>query len=278
VAEVSVLPPAVLVLIVILKEPLAVVNPDWDPGVLEALYEAAFSEPGAEIVGVLVGLPSRTNTPSRIAAMIPASSVQPPHRAQLGHSEWAYIHQMMARQFVVTTPSRSPSRRSEIKRVKTIAAPDIRPVPISRARLREGVTNFEEGNPMSTTAIIVVVVAAIILIASAIVVTRRARASKTEGRRERAGELRGTARAHELSAEREQATADQQTARAKGAQAQAQEKAAIARSETIAANERAESAAHSEGLAVEHHEQARELDPDVGDDHEADRADTTAGR
>jgi hypothetical protein len=74
-------------------------NPKWDAGVLEALYEAAFSQPGAEIIGVLVGQPSRTSTPPRIAAMIPASTAEYPHRPQLNHEAWAYIHSTMARYY-----------------------------------------------------------------------------------------------------------------------------------------------------------------------------------
>jgi hypothetical protein len=63
------------------------------------LYEAAFSQPGAEIVGVLVGYPSRTTVPPRIAAMIPASSARFPDRAQLDHDAWSYIHATMARYY-----------------------------------------------------------------------------------------------------------------------------------------------------------------------------------
>jgi hypothetical protein len=74
-------------------------HPAWNEGVLEALYEAAFSQPGAEIVGVLVGQPSRTSAPPQIAAMIPASSARFPEHAQLGHEAWAYIHSNMARYY-----------------------------------------------------------------------------------------------------------------------------------------------------------------------------------
>lgn len=74
-------------------------GPEWDDGVLQALYEAAFSQPGAEIVGVLVGQPSRTSVPPRIAAMIPASTARFPERAQLNHEAWAYIHSTMARYY-----------------------------------------------------------------------------------------------------------------------------------------------------------------------------------
>jgi len=52
--------------------------PEWDEGVLQALYEAAFSKPDSEIVGVLVGHPSRTSMPQRISAMIPASTAPAP--------------------------------------------------------------------------------------------------------------------------------------------------------------------------------------------------------
>lgn len=73
--------------------------PEWDAGVLHALYEAAFSKPSSEIVGVLVGHPSRTSMPQRISAMIPASSARAPEHAQLNHEAWAYVHSMMARYY-----------------------------------------------------------------------------------------------------------------------------------------------------------------------------------
>jgi hypothetical protein len=73
--------------------------PAWDDGVLQALYDAAFSKPDSEIVGVLVGRQSRTNMPQRISAMIPASTARTPKHAQLDHQAWAYIHSMMARYY-----------------------------------------------------------------------------------------------------------------------------------------------------------------------------------
>lgn len=74
-------------------------GPEWNEGVLQALYDAAFSKPGAEIVGVLVGHPSSTSVPPRVSAMIPASTARHPQRAQLNHQAWAYIHSMMARYY-----------------------------------------------------------------------------------------------------------------------------------------------------------------------------------
>jgi hypothetical protein len=73
--------------------------PEWDEGVLQALYEAAFSKPDSEIVGVLVGRPSRTGVTQRISAMIPASTALAPEHAQLNHRAWAYIHSTMARYY-----------------------------------------------------------------------------------------------------------------------------------------------------------------------------------
>lgn len=73
--------------------------PEWDEGVLQALYEAAFSKPDSEIVGVLVGRPSRAGMPQRISAMIPASTAPAPEHAQLNHQAWAYIHSTMARYY-----------------------------------------------------------------------------------------------------------------------------------------------------------------------------------
>ena len=75
-------------------------GPEWDEGVLQALYDAAFSKPGSEIVGVLVGHPSRTTVAPRISAMIPASTARHPQRAQLNHEAWAYIHATMARYYM----------------------------------------------------------------------------------------------------------------------------------------------------------------------------------
>ncbi len=75
-------------------------GPEWDEGVLQALYDAAFSKPGSEIVGVLVGQPSRTSVAPRISAMIPASTARHPQRAQLNHEAWAYIHATMARYYM----------------------------------------------------------------------------------------------------------------------------------------------------------------------------------
>ncbi|HST54700.1 MAG TPA: hypothetical protein VLJ42_02255 [Solirubrobacteraceae bacterium] len=74
-------------------------GPAWEEGVLEALYEAAFSQPGAEIVGVLVGPTLPAGVRPQIAAMIPASTTRFPHRAELGHEAWAYIHSTMARYY-----------------------------------------------------------------------------------------------------------------------------------------------------------------------------------
>jgi hypothetical protein len=74
-------------------------GPQWDEGVLQALYDAAFSQPGAEVVGVLVGQTSRTSVPPRIAAMIPASTARSPEPAQLDHEAWSYIHATMARYY-----------------------------------------------------------------------------------------------------------------------------------------------------------------------------------
>jgi proteasome lid subunit RPN8/RPN11 len=74
----------------------ALAAPEWDEGVLQALYEAAFSKPDAEIVGVLVGHGSTGSSP-RISAMIPASTASTPAHAQLNHEAWAYVHSTMAR-------------------------------------------------------------------------------------------------------------------------------------------------------------------------------------
>src|SRR5580704_17101541 len=80
-------------------DPVSPAAPEWDAGVLQALYDAAFSKPGTEIVGVLVGHPARVGIPQRIAAIIPASTAHTPEHAQLDHQAWAYIHSMMARYY-----------------------------------------------------------------------------------------------------------------------------------------------------------------------------------
>jgi hypothetical protein len=74
--------------------------PQWDDGVLRALYEVAFSEEDTEAIGVLVGQLSLGPAPARIAAMIPAGKARPPERARLTHEAWAYVYDMMSRHYV----------------------------------------------------------------------------------------------------------------------------------------------------------------------------------
>jgi hypothetical protein len=73
--------------------------PQWDEGVLQALYEVAFSEKDTETIGVLVGQLSMGPAPARIAAMIPAGKARPPERARLTHQAWAYVYDMMSRHY-----------------------------------------------------------------------------------------------------------------------------------------------------------------------------------
>ena len=73
--------------------------PQWDEGVLQALYEVAFSERDTETIGVLVGQLSLGPAPARIAAMIPAGKARPPERARLNHQAWAYVYDMMTRHY-----------------------------------------------------------------------------------------------------------------------------------------------------------------------------------
>jgi len=97
---------------------------------------------------------------------------------------------------------------------------------------------------------IVLAVVVIALIAWALLRNRR------DSRREEAGELRQTARRHELHADREEAGAQERAARAKREAAAAELQAARAE------NVRAE--------AVEHEQRAADVDPDSDSDDRAE--------
>ena len=100
--------------------------------------------------------------------------------------------------------------------------------------------------------IVIIIVAVIVLALIVALAGRAGRERKLQARREHASELRETAQAHSLEAERERATADQQAARAQQAQAKAVKQAELAR---------------------EHAERADTLDPDVeADTDERDEA------
>lgn len=101
--------------------------------------------------------------------------------------------------------------------------------------------------------LIVLAIVVVALIAWALLKQRR------EGRREKASELRQTARSHGLQAERDEAGAQERAARAKREAAAAELQAARAE------NVRAE--------AVEHEQQAAKVDPDTDYDDDAERED-----
>lgn len=75
-------------------------SPDWERGVLESLYEVAFSATDREIAGVLVGVPAPAGSPSSVQAVIPASHGHTPGQAAMfSHETWAYVHQAMGRHY-----------------------------------------------------------------------------------------------------------------------------------------------------------------------------------
>lgn len=118
---------------------------------------------------------------------------------------------------------------------------------------------------MSTGAIIAIVAGAIVLVAVLVLLTRAARGRRLESRREDAAELRQRAAARERSAADARAAADEESARAQRVRAEADEKAAQARRNEIAAQERAGDAERETLVAREHHDRAREIDPDASD-------------
>jgi proteasome lid subunit RPN8/RPN11 len=84
-------------------DPLAVehtVVPDWDRGVLNALYELAFATPGVEVGGVLVGRDQGPGHPPRIDAVIPAMEARTSREhAVFTHDVWAYVYERMGRYY-----------------------------------------------------------------------------------------------------------------------------------------------------------------------------------
>ena len=130
---------------------------------------------------------------------------------------------------------------------------------------------------MSTAAIIAIVVGAILLLGLIVVGTRTARQRRLEGRREKAGELRQQAQHRDRTAQDARAAADEESARAERVRAEADEKEAGARRHEIAAQERAGDAEGKTVMAREHHERAREVDPDVGDSGEDEALDLNDG-
>jgi FtsZ-interacting cell division protein ZipA len=126
---------------------------------------------------------------------------------------------------------------------------------------------------MSTAAIIAIVVGAILLVVLIVVGTRMARQRHLEGRREKAGELRQQAQHRDRTAQDARAATDEESARAERVRAEADEKEAEARRHEIAAQQRAGEAEGKTVVAREHHERAREVDPDVSDSGEDEARD-----
>jgi hypothetical protein len=101
---------------------------------------------------------------------------------------------------------------------------------------------------MDTGAIIAIVAGAVVLLLLVAWVLPRLNQRRDERLRGKADEERYQARDRELSAERTQAVAD--------------EKAARARQQAAQAEQNAREASRQRELAGEHHERARDLDPD----------------
>jgi hypothetical protein len=115
---------------------------------------------------------------------------------------------------------------------------------------------------MDAGVIIAIVAGALVLLLLIAWVLPRFNQRRAEQLRSKAGEERYEARDRELSAERAQASAD--------------ERAARARRETAQAEVSAREASRQRELAGEHHERARDLDPDVDEsDYERDGQDSS---
>ena len=100
--------------------------------------------------------------------------------------------------------------------------------------------------------VVLIILAVAVLALIAWTVAKKQRERRVEGRREEAGELRQTARRHQLEAEREEA--------------EAQERAARARREAATAEAQTARAQEAKAQAAEHHERAAEIDPDASDE------------
>src|SRR4051812_47058018 len=129
---------------------------------------------------------------------------------------------------------------------------------------------------MSTLGTIAVIVGVVVVLALVAIALIGARRKRLDSRREEAGELRKDAQRQGRLAERQRAEADERAARAKKAEAEAEEKAAQARREGALAEQRASGAGRQERFARDRHEEARSVDPDVGDDS-ADREQAGGG-
>jgi hypothetical protein len=123
---------------------------------------------------------------------------------------------------------------------------------------------------MSTGAIVAIVVGAIILVGVIVILARRAGARGRAAHRREAGRLREQADAHTIQAESARASADEKAAQSARAEAEADEKAAQAKRAAAQAHQQASQAEHESEIVRAHHDRARAVDPDVGDDGEAE--------
>jgi hypothetical protein len=77
-----------------------VAGPDFNPAVLNALYEQAFATPDVETAGILVGRPAGPGAATQITALIPAVRCPAPGQpALLTHRAWSYVHDTMGRYY-----------------------------------------------------------------------------------------------------------------------------------------------------------------------------------
>jgi F0F1-type ATP synthase membrane subunit b/b' len=118
---------------------------------------------------------------------------------------------------------------------------------------------------MSTGAIIAVIVGAVLVLALIWAIAHTAGQKRRAARREEARELRTQARSQSAQAEGARASADEQAAQARRSEAEAEELAAKARKDRAAAEQRAMEAERQSEAARSHHDQARQVDPDMSD-------------
>jgi F0F1-type ATP synthase membrane subunit b/b' len=117
---------------------------------------------------------------------------------------------------------------------------------------------------MSTGAIIAVIVGAVIVLALIWAIARAAGQKRRAAHREEARELRTQARSRSVQAEGARASAEEQAAQARRSEAEAEELAAKARKDRAAAEQQMEAERESQA-ARNHHDEAREVDPEMSD-------------
>lgn len=123
---------------------------------------------------------------------------------------------------------------------------------------------------MSTGAIVAIAIGAVILIALIAYVGSVARRRRLEGRRQEARGLHRQARTQSIEVETARAAAEEHDAQSRRARAEADEKSAEARRNEALAQQRAAEADQGAEVARERHDRARAVDPDMGDDGEAE--------